>query len=347
MRTSRSSHRSWLSRATFASAVAGLSFLLAAPAVAQTAAEKAGARAAATSGVEAFDAGDYDKAIDLFLRAESIIHSPVHELFLARSYAKRDRLVEARETYLKIIRENQDERGEAAREELDALEPRVPRVTLNVAGTSSREIELTLNGKPFPAALVGVAQPFDPGDHAVVVVGGGRRLSQTFTVREGETLVVELDVSRGELTQAAGPPVVDKGDEPRDREGGTSGLRVASYVSFGVGLVGLGVGTAFSVVASSKANEANDLCSAIDQREGSSSCAGRTSAEEGRINDLDGEHDSAKTLAIVGFAAGGALVATGVTLFLLSGDQSKETPTTAARIQPIVGLGYLGLRGVF
>src|SRR5688572_12455326 len=49
-----------------------VSCLSAAPAEAQTDAERAGARSAATAGADAFDAGKYQDALDLFLRAESV-----------------------------------------------------------------------------------------------------------------------------------------------------------------------------------------------------------------------------------------------------------------------------------
>src|SRR5258706_10178573 len=80
--------------------------LLHAPDVrAQTDEERAGARAAATQGADAFSQNRYADALDLFARAESLVHSPSHLLYMARSLEKLGKLVRARETYLKITRE--------------------------------------------------------------------------------------------------------------------------------------------------------------------------------------------------------------------------------------------------
>ncbi|HEX9621815.1 MAG TPA: tetratricopeptide repeat protein, partial [Polyangiaceae bacterium] len=65
----------------------------------------AGARAAATEGAKAFQEGRWQDAVDLFTRAESLVHAPPHLLFLARAQVKLGRLVAARELYNKILRE--------------------------------------------------------------------------------------------------------------------------------------------------------------------------------------------------------------------------------------------------
>jgi len=57
-------------------------------ALAQTDLERATARDAANSGRAAFDAGQYERAIDSFSRAESLVHAPPHLLFMARAQAK-------------------------------------------------------------------------------------------------------------------------------------------------------------------------------------------------------------------------------------------------------------------
>src|SRR5436190_24014691 len=84
---------------------AALLLLSSTAAFAQTDLERATARDAANSGRSAFEAGQYEKAIDSFSRAESLVHAPPHLLFLARSQAKLGRLIGAHETYLKITRE--------------------------------------------------------------------------------------------------------------------------------------------------------------------------------------------------------------------------------------------------
>src|SRR3954463_8383902 len=76
------------------------------PAWAQTKEQKAGARAAADAGGDAFDAGKYAEAADLFERAERLLHAPPHLLYAARAHAKLGHVVEARELYLTLTREH-------------------------------------------------------------------------------------------------------------------------------------------------------------------------------------------------------------------------------------------------
>src|SRR5688572_13849493 len=90
---------------TRASALTLALLFAALPAAAQTEEEIAGARSAATPGVKAYDAGDYAQAVDLFQRAESLVHAPPHLLYMARGNEKLGHLVTARELYNKIIRE--------------------------------------------------------------------------------------------------------------------------------------------------------------------------------------------------------------------------------------------------
>src|SRR5882724_9989306 len=82
-----------------------LGILSAKPASAATEEEKAGARAAATQGERAFEAKKWAQALDMFTRAESLVHSQVHLLFKARALVQLGQLVKANETYLSMTRD--------------------------------------------------------------------------------------------------------------------------------------------------------------------------------------------------------------------------------------------------
>jgi hypothetical protein len=107
-----------------------------------TDAERAGARSAATAGADAFDAGKFQNALDLFARAESLVHSPVHLSYIGQCQVKLGRLVEARETYLKLQRETvapdaHDALKRALSEagtHLEQIEPRLPFLSIKVEG---------------------------------------------------------------------------------------------------------------------------------------------------------------------------------------------------------------------
>jgi hypothetical protein len=140
---------------------------------------------------------------------------------------------------------------------------------------------------------------------------------------------------------AAKPP--ENGAQPKssgisvDSSGGNS-LRTWSYVSLGVGAVGLGAGTIFALGAKSNYDDANAYCPSFP-------CTLKQGQADAR-SQLGSDGDSKKTLSIVAFALGGVGVATGVTLFLLSG-RSKEPPPNAAWVRPLVGVGSLGVAGGF
>jgi hypothetical protein len=134
-------------------------------------------------------------------------------------------------------------------------------------------------------------------------------------------------------------PAVTAADTGGAKRG--NGMRTGAYIAFGAGVVGLGVGTIFGLKAKSNYRQANDITN--DNCPSSGPCELPASLFDKRQG-LGKDGDSAKTLSIVGFALGGVGVAAGVTLFVLS---SKKEGAAAARIEPYVGVGQLGLRGGF
>src|SRR4051812_37214352 len=67
--------------------------------------EKSAARDLATQGAAALNDKKYDEALDLVSRAEAIFHAPPHLLMIARAQTGLGKLVAARETYLRLLRE--------------------------------------------------------------------------------------------------------------------------------------------------------------------------------------------------------------------------------------------------
>jgi hypothetical protein len=106
-------------------------------------------------------------------------------------------------------------------------------------------------------------------------------------------------------------------------------------VAFGVGGVGLIVGTVFALQESSKESKANDVCKPT--------CADQSAVS--RAESLDNDARSARTLSIVGFVAGGVGVAAGVTLLVLSGHHQEKA--TTSMVTPWVGPGSAGVSGRF
>ena len=76
-----------------------------APSFAVTDTERAGARAAANQGADAFDQGKWAEAVELFSHAEALVHSPIHLSYIARAQLKLGHWVEAYELFNRIKRE--------------------------------------------------------------------------------------------------------------------------------------------------------------------------------------------------------------------------------------------------
>jgi tetratricopeptide (TPR) repeat protein len=332
-------------------------------AFAQSDEQRAAARELATSGLDAFKAGKYDQALENFTKAESLFHALPHLLFIARSHAKLGQYVSAREAYLKITREVLPANApQAARDaqsnassEIANVEPKIGRVTINVAGKEQlKNLVVTLDGTPVSAVLIGSPMPIDPGDHVIEGVATGMRGKANVGVAPGQrqeiALKLEPDASAAPPIAgvvpatvaaqpgAAGPPAAGQPAPPPDtnaNHGGANGLRIGSYVAFGVGAVGIVGGIAFMLQSSSKRSDADKLCTLPNGY-----C--ELSVKD-QVNSLDSDANKARTLAIVGYALGAAGIGAGVTLFVLSAGHSGKS----ASIAPWVGVNSAGVRGKF
>jgi len=355
--------------------LAALCLALGAPltASAQTDEQRAGARSLATEGATAFNEGRYKEAVDLFSRAESLLHAPPHLLFLARSHEKLGQLVKAREAYLKVVREPLPPNAPqafrdaqvAADQEVRAIEPRIASLTIKIqGGETAQDLSVSVDGTALPAALVGVSRPVDPGEHKVEAVATGFRAeAQTVRLADGErkTLLLALISDPNAVSPTAAPaagapsglsaPLAADGSisgssTPTQDTGssGTNGLRIGSYVAFGVGVVGLGVGTVFLLDSRAKRSDAD---AAYEECNASGDCRENDPAAR-ETDDLDQKAKSALTLSIVGFSVGAVGIAAGTALFLMSGKpRTEEPPLSGLSVRPFIGYREAGLYGRF
>jgi hypothetical protein len=335
---------------------------------AQSDEQRAAARSLATEGAAAFNEGRYEQAIDFFGKAESLVHAPPHLLFLARSHAKLGQLVAAREAYLKIIKETLPANAPqafrdaqtAASDEVKAVEARIGTLTVRVeGGAGASDVAVLLDGTPIPSILIGAPRPTDPGEHKLEAGATGLRAAPTtITLADGErksvTLLLQPAPGAPPLVAVATAPSPAPAAEPAtpaatstspttdsgaQSSNAKSGMRIGSYVAFGVGVLGLGAGTFFTLQSGSKRSDAD---AKFDECGGATGCT-EDNPLSAEVEELDRDADSALTLGIVGFAVGGVGVATGAVLFLLSAPDKKTT----AGVEPWVGLGSAGLRGRF
>jgi len=341
------------------SAIVGLVCICAGsePAFGQSPEERAGARAAADQGFDAFGRGEWAVALDLFERAESLVHSPVHVLFQARCQAKLNRLIEAQEAYLLVLRYALPAGAPAAvrraaqqdaQRELAVIEPQVPWVSVSVEGADGAEpVEITQDGRVLPPALLGVERPVNPGEHTWLARSGSRRSEiERRVVQTGTRSTVTLRLLEPEIELVSTPPRGALAGAAAARSAGyradegSHGPSAWVYVGFGVAAAGLGVGTGFLLQKGNIEDRIRDSCDPTG-------CYATPQNVE-RKSDAD----RAGLIATVGFISAGVGLTGALALWLLSpsdgAPSADPAPSARApRLEPWLGWGSAGVTGSF
>jgi hypothetical protein len=328
-------------------------------AMAQSDTERAGARAAAEAGLSAYNAGRYSESFDLLNRAESLVYALPHLLYMARSSEKLNQLVLAREIYLKITREQLIagaprafiDAQQAAQQELQAIDARLPYLTVNVDGPRNTNVKITMDDKEIPSVLIGVPFPVDPGNHVLVAEStlGQRGEPTRISLAEGKRERVSLKIGAAAPSNApAAVPPPTTGAAPSStglvaaapassaaHDSGKSGHSpVLTYGALGLGAVGAIVGTVFVVQRGSKQSDADSAFSSCKTRVCSDS-------EKSNIGDLDKQAASAGNFALVSYGVGAAALTAGMYL-LFSGDSKATAAQRTPLVSPYIGPTQLG-----
>jgi hypothetical protein len=212
----------------FTSLTSLASLLGAAPALAQVSdTERAGARELFKEGDQLQRAGHFAEALDKFQRAQQVYGAPTNLLRIAECDAALGKLVASTETYREILRTPLPAGSppafqaavEQAKAELSQVEPRMPKVTVQVQPSGVQGAQMQIDGQNVSGALIGEAMPLDPGSHKIVVAAPGYASSEAqvdLKERDDKTLPVTLTANpQGAAlaatpgtSAAAGPPPV-------------------------------------------------------------------------------------------------------------------------------------------
>jgi len=331
-------------------ATIALALSAATPSSAQTDEEKAAARALAQQGAEALQNKKYTEALDYLNRAEAIIHAPPHLLLIGRAYVGLGRLVSARETFLKITREQLDPKAppafkrayEDATNELTAIEPRIGSLRIALTGPGAADaskVTVKLDEQSVTSALIGVHRPIDPGKHVVTAnVPGRDPVTQEVTITDGEKKDIALEVQTPTApTDTSGQGGGGGTQTPTETPKGMSTLRIIGIGGMALGGAGIIAGGVFTGLFFSKKGEANDAFNACPKP-----CP---QAKQDEITALDTAAASRGTAAAVALVAGGVFAGAGVALFILGG--KKPAKPTTALVLPFVSPNGLGVVGQF
>ena len=244
---------------------------------------------------------------------------------------------------LEWAKKDKDDRVGFIQEGRDRVEPKVPKLIVNVQNPVD-ELTVKMDKTEMKPATFGLPLPVDPGEVTVGVYRGEQQLdSQAATAADGQTTTIDLDLKAiAEANPAVVAPVPDDGkqDEKPDTVTPTEPydptLRNVGLIVGGVGLLGVLVAGGLEIGALVKKSQA----------ESEDSCVNKFCSPAG----LEAA-DSAATFAEIGqwVGIGGLVVlAVGATIFLVSPSEPDE-PAAAWSLTPMLGIdgGGIGVQGTF
>jgi hypothetical protein len=278
-------------------------------------------------GYQLAQAGKCEEAIPHFLESLKLDAKAITLINLASCEEKTARLADALGHWVDARARAQAEGNAGIEEEAEkrakALEPRLPKLTVVVAGAPA-DADVTRDGVALGAASMGVPLPVNPGAHVLVVHAKGRAdTSVSVSLAEGETKRIELKAG-APVKEVAIAPVTPPGPAPAAESRGLSPL---VFIGFGTALVGVGVGSVTGIMAFGKASTADEACP-------NNQCTteGFDAVDSGR---------TLGTISTIAFIAGG--VGVGVGLYGLLFGTPKTSTSVAVSVGPTGG----GLRGTF
>ncbi len=230
----------------------------------------------------------------------------------------------------------QRERAVIAKEQRAALADAAPKLTLSLPAKAPADLVVKRDGSELGRPSLDLALPVDPGEHVIVVLApDGGKTEVTVTLAKGEKKTIELAIPSPVARAVVAPaPKEERPAAPPPSESRRSATGPLTWVAFGVGAVGLGVGGVTGALVLGKKSTIDGHCADVQcDSEGLKAA------------------DSAKTLGLVstiGFAVGAVGVAAGVVLLVTGG---SGRPTTRSGLAPVIAVsdrgGAAGLGGSF
>jgi hypothetical protein len=267
-------------------------------------------------------------ALPLFMASQALAATPTPRQCVAANEASvklsdEQKMRAAREQLLVCASPScpKEVRAECTRQ-IDDINAHLPTVVFSVKtslGEDVAAVRVTMDGELVTERLDGTALPLDPGSHEVVFEAPGQpKVARAFVFHDGDKARREMIVLGSPAAPAALGDAVDAGHAER----------VIGVVTGSVGVLGLVAGTLLGAFATSAWSTAKSDCPA------EASCSAQAVSESRRAS-------SFATGSTVALVAGGAVLATGVTVFLLA------PKGTASRVSVVGSRGGLLVRGTF
>ncbi|MDI3290378.1 tetratricopeptide repeat protein [Polyangium sp. 15x6] len=297
------------------------------------------------------EAGRHAEACAALEESQQIDPTPGTLYALAECEATRGRVATALghyTTYLGLfaamkspLRERHAERARIAEEQRKKLDAETPRLELVWTGEVPEGLVVSRGNTTLDPKTLGVFVPMDPGEYAFrVEVPGRPPQERKVRLEKGDRKILEL--TPGATQEAKGePPSLPKEPLPPPPEPlatskpGMHPWALGGIAAMGVGGAGLIVGSVLGGLAMAEKGEVDAVC---DQN---FACGVEGMKTVERFWALG----NASTAM---FIVGGVVLATGVTLFVLSPKPAAEK-VGAVRVRGLAGpgAGYLGVEGTF
>ncbi len=291
---------------------------------------EADAKAAYAKGREHFKAGRYNEAIADLKKAYALKPHPALLRYMGDTYYKMNKARLAIDHYKKYLKEAPEAPDK------DKIEAKVRQLEL-IVGEEDKSATPTPTPPPPPP-------PPDPEQPAT---GAKTKIDLQPTGEDREVPVALAKKPVRGPTEAEG-----RSDEPRGRA-----LPIAKWTTLSLGVAGLAVGATFFGLARKKAKELESAAK-NDCPPTAKDCVGNPelTAPVVQFNEahykLQQSYRTNNTIGIISMAAGGALVATGVVLFIVD-LRSKKAESKEKRagllerlqVAPVIGADGFGLTG--
>jgi hypothetical protein len=313
-----------------------------------SAADVGAARSLGQEGVKLADAGNCQEAVDRLSRAEKLFHAPTTLGRLGECQIQIGKVVDGTENLNRVVREQLAPNAppafvqaqERAKKVLADSKGKIAKLKIAVAAPPDAQVTVKIDGELVPSANLNMNRPTDPGEHTVEAMAPGyKRATAKVTLAEGGadsvalTLEIDPNAPKPEPTAApsAGPTAAQPSQSPAPTAESPAAAppnRIPAYVAFGVGGVGVVLGSVFGLMASSKKSDLDAACTAkicgADQQK--------------TINDGKGF----ATVSTVGFVVGAVGLAVGTYLYLTAGPSSPAAKS-ASRRGVFAGVDHVGL----
>jgi len=274
-------------------------------------------------GIKEMKAGNYEKACKSFAQSHELVADTGTKGSLAKCYEKLGRLATSWLLWRELadMAPTEDLRKDAAKQAAK-LDPRVPKYVLKLTSPAAAGMVVSINGKTVDLKI-DIPVPVDPGPIVATASAPGRQdWKADTTAAEGGTLVIEVPVLAEFQSDKPPPPPPPHDDLAQRRHK----RHLIAGTMIGLGGAALVVGGAFGVIARGKFNDAKTTCGgAIDQCAPNQIAAAQLQVDESR--------DKAK-LSSIFFAAGGAIVVTGIVVWITAPHAEKAGVAIIPSVAP-------------